>query len=221
MHTLTYAHTHICTYSHAFLFILTAFGFGGIHFRTLTDYYFAFRGIGEYLLLGSHCNKLTIQSRFSHFQTSTASVCSAIVIKQGNSLPIQIEAQGNNLVLCIGNKTTVLPQSSTAYIVTNNEVLSDINNDNFTSNDSSLDLALIRRENSGEVIVTTSSGASIRVGLQMTNVLHLAFELSVSFESCIEGMLKGDASFGLGVSNILNISIAEQMSLHQFGLQCK
>ena len=181
---------------------------------------FTFNGIGEYLVLEAPCNQLIIQGRFVQYDNSNGSVCSAIAIKQGDAQTVQVEAQNSELRLLIDNLSVALPTNNSVIFITPNGTFSNLTNAGFGINDSSLDIVVLRLDPSERLLVTTSSGASAMIGIQLNNTLHATFQLSSAFENCTTGLL-GTTDRDISNGQVLNMTTEEEANIHQYGLHCK
>ena len=192
----------------------------------MDDNPFTFNGIGEYLLLGSQGNDLTVQARFVQFNESSetrATITTAVAVQHADSLPVQVEidAESEMLELYIDGSPHDIPDNSTALIVTEAGVfnMTSIGGDVSNSNRVSI------TNNGGELTISTTSEAAITVSAQMS-FLHVSVQVSAGFEDDTRGLLgffNGDSSddFTLPNGTVLSADLTEEEIYHQFGLQCE
>ena len=206
--------------------------FGDPHFASVDNNNFTFNGIGEYLLLESSSNDLTIQSRLVQFENTNASVMSAIAIKQGD-IQLQVEAKDGALQLSVQGSPQSLPTGDNVYIITANGINSILNNgldiqsvtlqDLLIQQDSSEQLSL-QIDDSGTLVIITPGGATVMVSLQMS-FLQTTVILSDDYVEETRGLMgvyNGDPSddFTLPDGTVLSGSLTEA-EVYSFGLQCK
>lgn len=206
--------------------------FGDPHFASVDNNNFTFNGIGEYLLLESSSNDLTIQSRLVQFENTNASVMSAIAIKQGD-IQLQVEAKDGALQLSVQGSPQSLPTGDNVYIITANGINSILNNgldiqsvtlqDLLIQQDSSEQLSL-QIDDSGTLVIITPGGATVMVSLQMS-FLQTTMILSDDYVEETRGLMgvyNGDPSddFTLPDGTVLSGSLTEA-EVYSFGLQCK
>ena len=206
--------------------------FGDPHFASVDNNNFTFNGIGEYLLLQSSTNDLTIQSRLVQFENTNASVMSAIAIEQGG-IQLQVEVKDGALQLSVQGISQSLPTGDNVYIVTANGINSILNNgldiQSVTSQDlliqqDSSDQLSLQVDDSGTLVVITPGGATVMVSLQMS-FLQTTMTLSDNYMEETRGLMgvyNGDPSddFTLPDSTVLSGSLTEA-EIYSFGLQCK
>ena len=206
--------------------------FGDPHFASVDNNNFTFNGIGEYLLLESSSNDLTIQSRLVQFENTRASVMSAIAIEQGD-VQLQVEAKDSTLQLYVQGNPQSLPTGDNVYMVTANGVNSILNNgldiqsvtsqDLLIQQDSSNQLSL-QVDDSGTLVIITPGGATVMISLQMS-FLQTTVILSDNYVEETRGLLgvyNGDPSddFTLPNGTVLSDSLTEA-EIYSFGLLCK
>jgi hypothetical protein len=206
--------------------------FGDPHFASVDNNNFTFNGIGEYLLLDSSSNDLTIQSRLVQFENTSASVMSAIAIEQGD-VQLQVEAKNGALQLYVQGSPQTLPTGDNVYVVTVNGVNSILNNgmdiqsvtsqDLLIQPDSSNQLSL-QIDDSGTLVIITPGGGTVMVSLQMS-FLQTTVILSDDYVEETRGLMgvyNGDPSddFTLPDGTVLSSSLTET-EVYNFGLQCK
>lgn len=206
--------------------------FGDPHFASVDNNNFTFNGIGEYLLLESSSNDLTIQSRLVQFENTNASVMSAIAIKQVD-IQLQVEAKDGALQLSVQGSPQSLPTGDNVYIITANGINSILNNgldiqsvtsqDLLIQQDSSEQLSL-QIDDSGTLVIITPGGATVMVSLQMS-FLQTTVILSDDYVEETRGLMgvyNGDPSddFTLPDGTVLSGSLTEA-EVYSFGLQCK
>ncbi len=191
----------------------------------MDDNPFTFNGIGEYLLLGSQGNDLTVQARFVMFNESSetrATITTAVAIQHGNSLPVQvqIDAESEMLELYIGGSLHDIPDNSTALMVNETGVF---NMTAIGANMSNTNQISIR--NDGEELTISTTGAAIVVSAQMT-FISVSVQVEADYENDTRGLLgffNGDPSddFTLPNGTVLPANMTEEEIYLQFGLQCK
>lgn len=206
--------------------------FGDPHFASVDNNNFTFNGIGEYLLLESSSNDLTIQSRLVQFENTNASVMSAIAIKQVD-IQLQVEAKDGALQLSVQGSPQSLLTGDNVYIITANGINSILNNgldiqsvtsqDLLIQQDSSEQLSL-QIDDSGTLVIITPGGATVMVSLQMS-FLQTTMILSDDYVEETRGLMgvyNGDPSddFTLPDGTVLSGSLTEA-EVYSFGLQCK
>ena len=212
--------------------LIVAWMFGDPHFASVDNNNFTFNGIGEYLLLESSSNDLTIQSRLVQFENTNASVMSVIAIEQGD-IQLQIEAKDSALQLSVQGISQSLPTGDNVYIVTANGINSILNNgldiqsvtlqDLLIQQDSSDQLSL-QVDDSGTLVVITPGGATVMISLQMS-FLQTTVILSDNYMEETRGLMgvyNGDPSddFTLPDGTVLGGGLTEA-EIYNFGLQCK
>lgn len=215
------------------IFLYIAWMFGDPHFVSIDNNNFTFNGIGEYLLLESSSNELTIQSRLEQFENTRASVMSAIAIKQG-SVRLQIEVNEGVLQLYVQGTPRSLPTRDSVYVVTANGVspifnsgldIQDItaSQDLLIQQDSSNQLS-VRIDDLGNLVVVTPGGATVMVALQMSflRATVIVPEDYVDTTRGLMGVYNGDPSddFTLPNGTVLRAD-ATEAEIYLFGLQCK
>ena len=212
--------------------LIVAWTFGDPHFASVDNNNFTFNGIGEYLLLESSSNDLTIQSRLVQFENTRASVMSAIAIEQGD-VQLQVEAKDGTLQLYVQGSPQSLPTGDNVYMITANGVSSILNNgldiQSFTSQDlliqqGSSDQLSLQVDDSGTLVIITPGGATVMVSLQMS-FLQTTVILSDNYVEDTRGLMgvyNGDPSddFTLPNGTLLSGSLTEA-EVYSFGLQCK
>ena len=212
--------------------LLSGWVFGDPHFRSVDNNTFTFNGIGEYLLLESSNNQLTIQTRLEQFEDTGGSVMSAIIIQQAN-IGVQVEAENGALKLYVQGDLHPLPTGDDIYIVTENGINSVANDGSSIENVASLDPLVqptsndqlfVRVDDSGTLLITTPDGASLMVSLQMS-FLQTAVELSSSYTNNTRGLVgvfNGDPAddFTLPNGTVLQANLTEA-EVYSFGLECK
>ena len=206
-------------------FLPLVFWWGDPHLRSVDDNPFTFNGIGEYLLLGSQGNDLTVQARFVLFNESSetrATITTAVAIQHGNSLPVQvqIDAESEMLELYINGSLHDIPDNSTALMVNETGVF---NMTAIGANMSNTNQISIR--NDGEELTISTTGAAIVVSAQMT-FISVSVQVEADYENDTRGLLgffNGDPSddFTLPNGTVLPANMTEEEIYLQFGLQCK
>lgn len=162
---------------------------GNSHFKSVDGNFFDFMGIGEFLMLESSENNLTIQTRFTTFRpNSSAAVMIGAVFKQGSALTVQLESQDSVLKLYVDGVHHPLPSSGTTYVI------SDEINSNFTDtqsnrlSDLSADLILIRRIDDQSLLIVTSSGATMQLR-RLNFFMNMEGELPCTFINKTRGLI--------------------------------
>ena len=191
---------------------------------------YTFNGIGEYVLLQSEANSLSIHVRLVLLDLSNttfnATVISAVVVKQGTVQLVQVEENGEDLAVYVnGNATSLTAEEDGAsMIVTENATYDSfseftMSGQNFTTTD-----YISLRYDDDELIITTSSGASLMVAVS-SSVLHLAVEVSDSFINSTEGLLGNynrDPSDDFFLPNGSFISVnSSERELFDYGKLCE
>lgn len=200
---------------------------GDPHFNSVDGHQFTFNGIGEYTLLSSPTNQLTIQSRLIPFMNTDGTVLSAVAVNQGTVQTVQVEAQNSQLVLYIGGVQKAIPTGNTVYIVTDNGILDDVQGGLNVANPSSMSSSsnqIFVRSDSDALVITTPIGATLMVSIQ-ESFLSIVTELSGSFMGTTRGLLgvfngNPDDDFTTPDGTVLSSSSTEEEIYHQFGLQC-
>ena len=206
--------------------LFTVFIFGDPHFKSIDNRNFTFNGIGEYLLLESQANNLSIQARLEQFDDNTAgTVTTAILLQESSSPPVQVNAESGSFTLYISGNKTALPGAGSAIVVASTGVM-DVNDVSTVGVSMSMEQVFVRRENNNGVdtlVITTPSGASLSVTIE-NGFLGIAVELSSSFRNKTRGMLgvfNGDVSDDFTLRNGTVLDITEEKDIYQFGLDCK
>lgn len=206
--------------------------FGDPHFVSVDNNNFTFNGIGEYRLLESPSNRLSIQSRLEQFEDTGGTVITAIAIKQGD-VDIQVEAKDSALQLYVQGSPHPLPNENQVHVVTRNGVSSllddgigiqDVASQDSLIQSSSNDQLSVQVDDAGTLIVTTPGGATVMTALQMT-FLQTTVVLTDSYTGETRGLMgvyNGDADddFTLPNGTVLDSGLTEAQ-VYDFGLECK
>ena len=155
---------------------------------------YTFNGYGEYTVLQSDANDLTIQVRLALVDTNvtgiSASVISAVVVVQGTAQQVQVEQQdsGTGFLLYVNGTLVDGPAAEESLIITEGttyESFSDFIavNENLSSTE-----FISLRSSSFDLIISTSSGASVRIS-SSASVLGVAVEVSDAFVEKTKGLL--------------------------------
>ena len=184
---------------------------------------FTFNGIGEYVLLRSPMNQLHIQARLTQLTANQATVVTAVVMKNGDSLPVQIEAGSNQLLLFINNAPRALPADQSMLLVTETAVYTE--SELSTANiDNSQDRIVVQNSNN-TLVLSTSSQVVFTVGSQL-NFLYTALQLGPGYSISTEGLLgtfNNDPSddFQLPDGSTIPVDSTEMEIYNNFGVHCE
>lgn len=205
------------------------FTWGDPHFQTVDGLMYTFNGFGEYVLLQSQTNSLSVQVRLALLDSSNttfnATIISAVVVKQGTAQLVQVEEDGENLRIYINGTAVSFPaEEDVTMIVTEGTTYDSFNNFVMSEQNSSTMDYISLRYNDDDLIIATSSGASVMV-FASSSVLHLAVEISDNFINSTEGLLgnfNGDPSddYLLPDGSILSSNSSER-ELFEYGKQCE
>ena len=191
---------------------------------------YTFNGFGEYVLLQSQTNSLSVQVRLALLDSSdtgfSATIISAVVVEQGTAQLVQVEEGGEDLRIYVsGSAVSLLAQEDASIIVTEDTTYDSFNDFVMSEqNFSTTDYISLRYNDDDELIIATSSGASVMVAVS-SSILHLAVEVSDDFINSTEGLLgnlNGDPSddFLLPDGSILSSDSSER-ELFEYGKQCE
>ena len=199
---------------------------GDPHFDTVDGKRFTFNGLGEFTLLNSPSNNLNIQARLQKYETTSATVLTAIAIKHRNCPIIQLEMnkEFGTYVLYLDDdeRSSILPEIGELIVITDSDVyfgdsLSSVDPTNFNN-------VYMLNDNDTFVIVTQSD-ATLRISKEFT-FFYIVLELGEGFINNTEGLLGNsdrDSSndFLLPNGTILSNNLNEEQVYYQFGLKCK
>ena len=203
---------------------------GDPHFQTIDGMFYTFNGFGEYILLQSEAKNFTVQVRLAHVDETNmdqmATVISAVVVVQGTVQPVQVEQQsGGGIVMYVDGTSTELPAEEESLIVTEDTTYDSFTD--FTASDpdfSSTEYISIRHSASEELVIASSSGASVMVS-GSSAALHLAVEVNDAFINSTEGLLgyfNGDPSDDFYSPNGTVVSnTSTESELYTYGKLCK
>ena len=203
---------------------------GDPHFESVDGNTFTFNGRGEYTLVQSSLHNLVIQARLTQFQDVNATVLTAVVMKNGDSLRVQIEADTSStdddrMLLFIDNIQHPIPTET--LVITNTTVYneSQINSGaDITSN--TANTITLRKTDDDSLLLTTPSQANLRISLTNTteaNFLYSSLQLGSPFFEATEGLLgtfNNDPSDDFTTSDGNNLSCSNNYCIHDFGLSC-
>ena len=199
---------------------------GDPHFDTVDGKRFTFNGLGEFTLLNSPSNNLNIQARLQKYETTSATVLTAIAIKHRNCTIIQLEMnkEFGTYVLYLDDdeRSSILPEVGELIVITDSDVyfgdsLSSVDPSNFNN-------VYMLNDNDTFVIVSQSD-AILRISKEFT-FFYIVLELGEGFINNTEGLLGNfdrDSSndFLLPNGTILSNNLNEEQVYYQFGLKCK
>ena len=206
------------------------FTWGDPHFDSVDGNRFAFNGLGEYTLIRSSLRNLVVQARLTQFQDFNATVLTAVVMKNGDSLRVQIEANvsstaDDRMLLFIDEIQYPIP--SETLIITNTTVYneSQINSGaGITSN--SEDTITLRKNTDNSLLLITPSQANFRISLTNTteaNFLYSSLQLGSSFFEATEGLLgtfNNDPSDDFTTPEGNHLPCTNSSCVYDFGLSC-
>ena len=189
-----------------------------------------FNGLGEYTLVQSSLHNLVIQARLTQFQDVNATVLTAVVMKNGDSLRVQIEVNTSStdddrMLLFIDKIQHPIPTET--LVITNTTVYneSQINSGtDITTN--AADTITLRKTDDDSLLLTTPSQANLRISLTNTteaNFLYSNLQLGPPFFEASEGLLgtfNNDLSDDFTTSDGNNLSCSNNSCIHDFGLSC-
>ena len=171
-----------------------AFMWGDPHMQTIDGLTYTFNGYGEYVLLHSQENSLSVQARLALLEPSdtdfNATVISAVVVVQGSAQPVQVERRDNGSVAIYVNGSLIsLSTEEGSSVIATESVMYDSFNDFLMSeqNSSTADYVSLSY-NDDNLVISTSSGASVSVSSAIS-VLQLAVQVVDSFINATEGLL--------------------------------
>lgn len=191
---------------------------------------YTFNGFGEYVLLQSQTNSLSVQVRLALLDSSdtgfSATIISAVVVEQGTAQLVQVEKGGTDLRIYVnGSPVFLSAEENASLIVTENTTYNSFNDFVMPEQDFlTTDYISLRYNDDDELIIATSSGASVMVAVS-SSILHLAVEVNNDFINSTEGLLgnlNGDPSndFLLPDGSILSSNSSER-ELFEYGKQCE
>lgn len=205
------------------------FMWGDPHFQTVDGVRYTFNGLGEYVLLRSRDNDLDVQVRLTLLDVSTtdfnATVVSAVVVRQGTAQPVQVEGSAEAMTVYLNGSAISLPtEDDSNLILTENTTYDSFNEFAMSEQNFSTTDYISLRYNNDDVIITTSSGATVMVS-NSSSVLHLAVEVSNTFIDSTEGLLgyfNGDSSddFFTPNGNVVSNNSTER-DLFGYGQLCE
>ena len=154
---------------------------------------YTFNGYGEYVLLRSDENDFTVQVRLGLLDPETtpfnATVVSAVVVVQDGVQPVQVEDSDGQVIVYVNGSAVDLPvEDDTNLIVTNTTTYDSFSDFIMFEQDSSTAEYLSLYYTNDDLIITSSSGASVMVS-NASSVLHLAVEVNEAFINQTEGLL--------------------------------
>ena len=205
--------------------LLIGFLWGDPHFETLDGNSFTFNGIGEYTLLSSSANALNVQVRMEQYQTTEASVITAVAIQYDQLPVIQLELDSNNQYLLYFNgkdSSNILPNEENSLTVFTVDGVYNANN--LTEVQMDEQNVFMIYTNSSYVLIT-NAGISIRVGSELT-FLHCSLELGDQFIGNTEGLLgyydkDSTNDYRLPNGTTISESTSEEKLYEDFGIKCK
>ena len=168
-------------------------------------------------------NQLNIQARLTQYPSTQATVVTAVVMKNGNSLPVQIEAGTAQLQLFINNAVHALPADRTMLLVTETAVYTESELATATI-DSTQDRLVIRNDNNS-LVLSTSSQVVFSVASQL-NFLYTVLQLGPGYGISTEGLLgtfnnNPIDDFQLPDRSSISIDSNETTIFNDFGVHCK
>ena len=186
---------------------------------------FTFNGIGEYLLLDSPANGVSLQARFTQFTPAVnGTVTSAVVLRQGG-VSVQVQLESGGLVLYVGAQPHSPPTLNSVLVVSESDVttLSDSSPppDSTLGEDS---LVFVQSSENGSITLTTPSSLALTISPQ-TSFLSFAVELPAApFTNSTRGLLgvpngNPDDDFTTPSGEVL--SITTDAEIFAFGLLCE
>ena len=206
---------------------------GDPHFKTVDNQNFTFNGIGEYVLVRTPSSLgLSVQTRLQRYSNNvTGTVMSAIVVKLGGVVPVQIEADNNQMNLYIAGQQHDLASSDSPLIVDSSGVMADdLSGGVSVAGGDPMAMAtmteqlFVMREEGGGFMVTTAGGVSVGTSLQ-SGFLGITVSLPDSYRDMTSGLLgvfngDPDDDFTDRDGNVLQLNTEEEI-YEQFGLVCK
>lgn len=209
------------------IFTTTGFTWGDPHFESVDGNTFTFNGIGEYVLLRSTNNHLHIQARLARYNmTTNASVVTAVVMKNGISMPVQVEAdttKHGQLSLFVNGVLYPIPVNQSTLFVTTSAVYNE--NELSTADIDSIEDTILIRNSNGILILSTPSQVIFSVASQL-NFIYINLQLGSAYSNLTEGLLgtynnNPQDDFRRPDGNTIPITSTEYTVFTEFGLQCK
>jgi len=209
------------------------FSFGDPHFKTIDNRNFTFNGIGEYILIETPPSiGFSVQARLQRFgENITGTVISAIVVKQSQVQPVQIESENNQMNLYIAGVSYVLEANDSPLVVGSSGVISDDLTGGIGGMGDPMAMAaatdqlFVRVDDSGSLVMSTAGGASVGVALQQGRFLTVTVQLPDNFKEMTSGLLgkfndDPDDDFRDRNGAVLSLT-SEREIFEQFGNVCK
>ena len=166
------------------------FTWGDPHFQTVDGLTYTFNGYGEYVLLQSDANNLTVQTRLVGVDmNSTGTVFSAVVVVQGSVQPVQVDlSEGSVFAYVNGTPVDIPSEEDEGLIITESRMYASLME--FSGDEqNSMSSEYISLTSSDEnIIISTSTGASVMVS-SSSFALHLAVEVNDAFVNSTKGLL--------------------------------
>ena len=187
---------------------------------------YTFNGLGEYTLLQSDANDLTIQTRLVPVDTTTGldgTVIKAVVVVHGAVQPVQVEQGSDGMLLYVDGTAVDAPENENeGLIITESETYDSITE--FSSSAESSAEYISLRTIDENLIILTSSGASVMVS-SSSSILHLSVEVNDAFINSTKGLLgylNGDPSddFYRPDGTVLS-SDSTESDIYDYGLLCE
>lgn len=212
------------------LYFLPEFIFGDPHFTTVDKLNYTFNGIGEYTFLRTTPTLgLQVQGRLTKFDSSSeGTVVSTIVVKQGNLPAVQVHhGSQTELDVFIGGRKQNMKAGDSPVVVSDTGMLATVATGGVSGVGlaSTSNILFIRVDESGNVIISTGSGASVQVGNQ-NNFLRITTEVPPSFINQTAGLLgvfnnNPEDDFQNPGGDLLSIDASNDSAVYQFGLSCE
>ena len=174
-------------------------------------------------------NRLHVQVRLTRYMNTLGTVLSAVVMKNGDSLRVQIESNSSStgagqLLLYINDLEHTIPSNQDILLITESAVLTEEQLRTANVNTTEEDTILLRNANN-TLLLTTPSQVIFSVSPQQS-FLYATLQLGPTFGASTEGLLGAynndpEDDFQRPDGTTIPRTSSEQKIFNDFGLKCK
>ena len=213
-------------------FFTTAWFWGDPHFSTFDGLGYTFNGKGEFWLVQTTDDSVSIQVRLSPFGSGAATVITAAVVQFNSTASANAYIDNNKVIVEIGGQTFAIEDVPSATYVGQDGTVYEVDlmsSDSFSQLENVSFILDNDTNTAGGISISPTDGSlSVTVRLQTNGVLSVTTDLNAAVvrgkTRGLLGVINGNTSddFTLPNGTITDVNATNQREVYyQFGLLCK
>ena len=213
-------------------FFTTARFWGDPHFNTFDGLGYTFNGKGEFWLVRTTDDSVSIQVRLSPFGSGAATVITAAVVQFNSTASANAYIDNNGVIVEIGGQTFAIEDVPSATYVGQDGTVYEVDmmsSDSFSQLENVSFILDNDTNTAGGISISPTDGSlSVTVRLQSSDVLSVTTDLNAAVvrgkTRGLLGVINGNISddFTLPNGTITDVNATDQSEVYyQFGLLCK